>query len=285
MQISKIDRPLIIFISLIVIPIIYIRSHLYPFGSMSAFGFILDIILVFIILANANELISYLHGKKKETPILSMFLFIISVISVLLVYFYKYEQEWKLSEQLSFMEVVIGITSAIVVIWGGYLALKQMKESVNTNKIATQSNKLTSFSKMIEILQAEKVRNDRKIVFGLFDDNKNIIRPLRTWSSEEKSAAQDTLVIIDQIGLMVKYGLLDYEFLEGWTYTIYKCLYILKEYKDSTEFRYSYKLRGSDEMKSNYYLGINELIRLRNKDIVYDYEEKVKLNSGTKAVE
>ena len=202
-----------------------------------------------------------------------------------MVYFYKYEQEWKLSEQLSFMEAVIGITSAIVVIWGGYLALKQMKESVNTNKIATQSNKLSSFSKMIEILQAEKVRNDRKIVFGLFDDNKNIIRPLRTWSSEEKSAAQDTLVIIDQIGLMVKYGLLDYDFLEGWTYTIYKCLYILKEYKDSTEFRYSYKLRGSDEIKSNYYLGINELIRLRNKDIVYDYEEKVKLNSGTKAVE
>ena len=72
---------------------------------------------------------------------------------------------------------------------------------------------------------------------------------------------------------MVKYGLLDYEFLEGWTYSIYKCIYILKDYKDSEEFRYYYKIKGTDEKRSNYYLGINELINRRNTNIVYDYEE------------
>lgn len=46
----------------------------------------------------------------------AFFLFIISTISVVMVYFYKIEQEMRLSEQLSFMEVVIGITSAIMVI-------------------------------------------------------------------------------------------------------------------------------------------------------------------------
>jgi len=265
--------PLFFVFSLISITIFYVILHLCPFGSDSVVGLGLDILFIFVILVGGNILISYLHRKKKEIPILSMFLFIISVITVVMVYFYKYEKVWKLSDQLTFMEVIIGITSAVVVIWGGYLALKQMREAVNTNKIATQSNKLSSFSNMIDILQEEKVRNDRKIVFSLFDDGRNYIRPWTAWSKEEKKAAQDTLVKIDQIGLMVKYGLLDYEFLEGWTYSIYKCIYILKDYKDSEEFRYYYKIKGTDEKRSNYYLGINELINRRNTNIVYDYEE------------
>ena len=239
--------PLFFVFSLISITIFYVILHLCPFGSDSVVGLGLDILFIFVILVGGNILISYLHRKKKEIPILSMFLFIISVITVVMVYFYKYEKVWKLSDQLTFMEVIIGITSAVVVIWGGYLALKQMREAVNTNKIATQSNKLSSFSNMIDILQEEKVRNDRKIVFSLFDDGRNYIRPWTAWSKEEKKAAQDTLVKIDQIGLMVKYGLLDYEFLEGWTYSIYKCIYILKDYKDSEEFRYYYKIKGTDE--------------------------------------
>lgn len=259
--------PLFFVFSLISITIFYVILHLCPFGSDSVVGLGLDILFIFVILVGGNILISYLHRKKKEIPILSMFLFIISVITVVMVYFYKYEKVWKLSDQLTFMEVIIGITSAVVVIWGGYLALKQMREAVNTNKIATQSNKLSSFSNMIDILQEEKVRNDRKIVFSLFDDGRNYIRPWTAWSKEEKKAAQDTLVKIDQIGLMVKYGLLDYEFLEGWTYSIYKCIYILKDYKDSEEFRYYYKIKGTDEKRSNYYLGINELINRRNTNI------------------
>lgn len=274
MYIKRFVEPLVFIFLLIVITVFYVILHLYPFDSGSIVGFGLDILFIFVILAGSNTLIYYLHKKKKEIHILSIFLLIISVITVVMVYFYKYEKVWKLNEQLTFIEVIIGITSAIVVIWGGYLALKQMREAVNTNKIATQSNKLSSFSNMIDILQEEKVRNDRKIVFSLFDDERNYIRPWKSWSEEEKKAAQDTLVKIDQIGLMVKYGLLDYEFIEGWTYSIYKCIYILKDYKDSEEFRYYYKIKGTDKKRSNYYLGINELINRRNTNIVYDYEEK-----------
>lgn len=272
MYIKRFVEPLVFV--LIVITVFYVILHLYPFDSGSIVGFCLDILFIFIILAGSNTLIYYLHRKKKEIHILLIFLLIISVITVVMVYFYKYEKVWKLNEQLTFIEVIIGITSAIVVIWGGYLALKQMREAVNTNKIATQSNKLSSFSNMIDILQEEKVRNDRKIVFSLFDDERNYIQPWESWSEEKKKAAQDTLVKIDQIGLMVKYGLLDYEFIEGWTYSIYKCIYILKDYKDSEEFRYYYKIKGTDKKRSNYYLGINELINRRNTNIVYDYEEK-----------
>lgn len=88
-----------------------------------------------------------------------------------MVYFYKLESQWDLDDRLSFIEVSIGITSAIMVICGGYLALKQMNEAVQTNKLTAQTNKLSAYSKMIEILQKEKGRNDRKIIFNLFDEN------------------------------------------------------------------------------------------------------------------
>lgn len=263
--------PLII----IIIGIIYWIRHLYPFKTETVEGGILDILFVFCILIGVSFLIAYLYDKK-TLPILKLSLFIISVIAVMMVYFYKLESQWDLDDRLSFIEVSIGITSAIMVICGGYLALKQMNEAVQTNKLTAQTNKLSAYSKMIEILQKEEGRNNRKIIFNLFDEKTNYIRPWKQWSDEEMKAAHDILADIDQIGLMVKYGLLDYEFLEGWTYSIYKCLYILEEYKKIEEFQYYYRMPTTDKEKklSNYFLGVNELKKLRNKDIVFDYEEK-----------
>lgn len=263
--------PLII----IIIGTIYWIKHLYPFKTETVEGGILDILFVFCILMGVSFLIAYLYDKK-TLPILKLSLFIISVIAVMMVYFYKLETQWDLDDRLSFIEVSIGITSAIMVICGGYLALKQMNEAVQTNKLTAQTNKLSAYSKMIEILQKEKGRNDRKIIFNLFDEKTNYIKPWKQWSDEEMKAAHDILTDIDQIGLMVKYGLLDYEFLEGWTYSIYKCLYILEEYKKFEEFQYYYRMPTTDKEKklSNYFLGVNELKKLRNKDIVFDYEEK-----------
>lgn len=261
-------------ILLMVIIALYIIMHICPFNSASVIGFFLDVLLVFSVLISGNIIISYLHGRKKKIPVLSVSLFIISVITVVLVYFYKFKGGWKLSEQLTYMEVIIGIVSAIVVIWGGYLALKQIKEAVNTNKIAMQTNKLSSFSNMIEILQGEKGRNDRKIVYGLYDNERNRVKQMSMWSSDEKQAAQDTLANLDQIGLMVKYGLLDYEFLEGWAYSIYKCLYVLKDYTKSKADHYCYRIRGTEQTQSNYCLGVEELIKRKDINIIYDFEEK-----------
>lgn len=265
------------FFLFIIVVGIYSIMHLYPFKTDSAEGIILDILFIFTILAGGNILIAYLFGKKKLS-FLPLSLFVISVVTVAMVYFYKFENDWQLSNRLTFIEVVIGITSAIVVIWGGYLALKQINEAVRTNKIATQTNKLSAFSKMIDILQKEQGRESRKIVFGLFNEDMNYIKPCEEWTKSEIKAAHDTLADIDQIGLMVKYELLDYEFLEGWTYSIYKCLYILKEYKDKEEYRYSYNIAGIEKQQSNYFLGVNELLELRDKNIIYDYE-KVQLTS------
>ena len=268
--------PFMVIAVLLIVAVIafsYVELDCHPFEFKSATGFCLDIISVFILLSGSIMLIYHWHKAKKDVTVLLLFLFIISIIAVAMVYFYKCDRVWKLSEQLTYMEVIIGVVSAIVVILGGYVALKQMKESVSTNKIAAQSNKLSSFTNMMDILQEEKARKDRGVVFTLFDEKKNYIRPWKSWSDEEKTAARDTLVKIDQIGLMVKYGLLDYEFLEGWTYSIYKCTYILKDFKDSEEFRYSYKIEGDNELRSNYYLGINELIRRRDPKVIYDYEE------------
>lgn len=268
-------RPIIYIILLIITGIIYWIESIHPFKAESVKGGIIDVFFVFCILMGTSTLIAYLYDRK-TLPILKLSLLIISVITVMLVYFYKLENQWNLDDRLSFIEVTIGITSAMMVICGGYLALKQMNESVQTNKLAAQTNKLSAFSKMIEILQKEKGRNDRKIIFNLFDEKINYIRPRNQWSDEEVKAAHDTLVDIDQIGLMVKYGLLDYEFLQGWTYPIYKCLYILEEYKNDEEFQYYYKIPTTDKEKkqSNYYLGVNELIKRRDKNIVFDYEEK-----------
>lgn len=261
------------FLLLIVTVCSYIAMHLYPFKTDSTEGIILDILFIFSVLIGGNILISHLYGKKRLS-VLPVSLFIISAVSVAMVYFYKFENDWVLSNQLTFMEVIIGITSAIVVIWGGYLALKQINEAVRTNKIAAQTNKLSAFSKMIDILQKEEGRKNRKIVFRLFNEEMNDIKPYAKWTESEIKAAHDTLADIDQIGLMVKYGLLDYEFLEGWTYSIYKCLYILKEYKDKEEYQYSYYIPGIEKQLSNYFLGVNELLKLRDKNIIYDYEKR-----------
>lgn len=260
-------------ILLIAIVSIYYMMHLYPFKTDTIEGIILDVLFIFAILAGGNIFISYLYGRRKLS-ILPLSLFIISAVSVAMVYFYKFESDWVLSNRLTFIEVIIGITSAIIVIWGGYLAIKQINEAVRTNKIAAQTNKLSAFSKMIEILQKEKGRKDRGTVFSLFDEKTNYIKPRHTWTKEEEKAAHDTLADIDQIGLMVKYGLLDYEFLEGWTYSIYKCLYILNEYKKEEEYQYSYSIPGIEEKISNYFLGVNELLKLRDKNIIYDYEKE-----------
>ena len=94
----------------------------------------LEILLVFSILYEIKIAISNIYGINKSFPFSNILLFVVSAITILMINFYKYEKAWKLSEQLTFIEINIGIVSAIVIIWGGYLALKQINEAAQANK-------------------------------------------------------------------------------------------------------------------------------------------------------
>ena len=237
-----------------------------PLKTVPVGDIILDILFIFTILTGGYVLLSCLHEKEKKFPALLMPLFIILIIFfIAMMCFYKYEAAWEICKRLVYIEKIIAIISYVAVILGGYWAFKQIQEITKTNKIAAQTNKLSAFSKMTDILQKETGRKKREVVYLLFESRK----PLNQWTDAEKKAAHDTLVDIDQIGLMVKHGLLDYEFLEGWAYIIYKCIYILEDYCKEEPLRICYKM---DEEVLYRYFGIKELKKRRNKDIVYDYE-------------
>lgn len=255
---------------------LYIAENIIPFSEYSFYSFFPDLFLFYAIILSINSVIVYWFGKRKRFPVLSFSLFAGSALTVFLYYFYigQKESEWNIVNRLSFMEVIIALVSSVLVIWGGYLALKQIKESVYTNKIAAQTNKLSSFKMMIDLLQDEKAREMRRLVFGLFDDKTKTLKDYGKWSEQEREAVHYTLTCLDQIGLMVKYDLLDYDFLEGWFYSIYKCIFISAPYKEDKEKEYGCRIICDDNVveSSNYYLGIKELMDRKKENIVYDFE-------------
>jgi heme/copper-type cytochrome/quinol oxidase subunit 4 len=259
---------------LIGICLLYWVLDVKPFQASSICKVIPDLFLI-------SYLVSVLYIILKEFckrfPLIFILQISFSVAIVFVIYFYKFQEEadWILDNKLTLMEVIIAFVSSVVVIWGGYLALKQIKESVHTNKLASQTNKLSGFKMMIDILQDPQSRKNRETVYKLMIGNQ--IKPCSDWDNQQKDVAHKVLIDIDQIGLMIKYGLLDYDFIEGWSYAINKCLYILDEYKKEEEKKYYYYfMKNNKEKKSIYYLGINYLLELRDKNIIYDFEDSVK---------
>lgn len=269
---------LYISIWIVIAVVLYLIEKILPFSENSIYSYFPDLFLFYAIILIINSAIVYWFGKKKRFPVLSFSLFAGSALTVFMYYVYigGNEEKWDIVKRLSYMEVVIALISSIVVIWGGYLALKQIKESVYTNKIAAQTNKLSSFKMMIDLLQENKAREERKVVFTLFDDNSKTHKEYERWTKEEKEAVHYTLTCLDQIGLMVKYDLLDYNFLEGWFYSIYKCIFISKPYIKEKYRQYGCRVIKNDnvEESSNYFLGIEELITRKCKNTVYDFETK-----------
>lgn len=254
--------------------IFYKVGKISPFSASSIFCIVPDLSLLFSFFLLISIAVTYLIGGHRQIPVLSISLFVCSTLIVLLFYFYKHpgEEMWGLSTHLTYMEVVIALFSALVVVWGGYLAIKQLKETADANKITANTNKLAAFKMMIDILQDEKMRSERMLIYPLLQKGK--VKLMKDWNKKERVAAHNVLTCLDQVGLMVKYGLLDYSFLEGWYYSTYKLLYILKELKEKEEKEFSHKLKCIDNVdcKSDYYLGVAELLRLRNKNVEYDFE-------------
>lgn len=269
---------LYISIWIIIAVVLYLTEKILPFSGNSIYSYFPDLFLFYAIILIINSAIVYWFGKKKRFPVLSFSLFAGSALTVFMYYVYVggKEEKWNIVNRLSYIEVVIALISSIVVIWGGYLALKQIKESVYTNKIAAQTNKLSSFKMMIDLLQENKARNKRGTVFTLFDDKRKTHKEYERWTKEEKEAVHYTLTCLDQIGLMVKYDLLDYDFLEGWFYSIYKCIFISKPYLEEKTKEYGCRIINDSNVRvtSNYYLGIEELMARKSKNTVYDFETK-----------
>lgn len=222
---------------------------------------IMDSIYILTVLSFIYAICSAYFLNKQNTR----WFVVLSMVSIMLLFFYNShgDQEWNLENILSFFEVIIALASLAVVTWGGYIAFKQIKESVQVNKIS-------SFKMMVDILQNPKSREDRKIVYGLIEGNK--IKSMEMWSEEEKNAAQHVLADFDQVGLMVKYGLLDYDFIKGWLYPLYKSLYILEDYMSDKKKRYVYFLKNDKKGISNYFLGLDWLLSLKDNNVKYDFE-------------
>lgn len=203
-----------------------------------------------------------------------VFLFALSFLPLLLYRFWRINEPWQeVGNQISFWELILALVSLTLVGWGGYIAVKQLRISAEASRITAQTNKLAAFRCMIDILQSEPARQRRGRIFALFDDERRRLRkPLAEWSDGERRDVHDALADFDQIGLMVRNGLLDYEFLEGWDYSTYKILHIAQELRKEEERKYTHRVETPSglETRSNYYLGIAEL--LRRKRLKFDFE-------------
>lgn len=234
--------------------------------------FIVDVSILFTVIVLLFYVLFY--RVKKDSLVFPILSLIVSIAIVFFCYFWQSGDDWNLSNNLSFIEVLIGFLSIIIVIVGGYIAIKQLKSSIHANMFS-------SFQFMIRTLQAPKARENRKIIFRLYDESTKIIKPLNDWTEEEHEAAQSTLASMDLIGLLVKNRLLDYSFLEGWSYSIYKILYILEEAKSNKGNKFSYITKENKIPQSDYFLGVDELIRLKNSDKIYDFESSLQEDNQT----
>lgn len=237
----------------------YLYECLFCFGGFTLINLLINLVVVFAI----AFLFHYSHPAIRPVPT-TIILFASCSVFVLLFHFWHCNRPWEpIDAQISFIEIVLTVVSLLIVIWGGYTAVKQLQISAAASKETAQSNKLAAFQCMIGILQKEAARERRARIFALFDDeNRRLREPdVEKWSAETRKDVHDTLAEFDQIGLMVKYGLLDYEFLEGWDYTIYKILHIARGLQEQEEKKYVHRIKTSSgtELQSHYYLGVAEL--------------------------
>lgn len=242
---------------------VYLRDH-------ASVKLLINLIVVVTIALLLNQ-----KGPAFRPVSTTLMLIVGCSVFVLLFHFWHSNRPWVfIDTQISLIEIVLTVVSLLIVVWGGYTAVKQLQISAAASRETAQSNKLTAFQCMLGILQKESARERRMRIYALFDDqNRRLREPdVEKWSAEARQDVHDALAELDQIGLMVKYGLLDYEFLEGWDYTIYKILHIAREQQQYEEKKYVHRIRTSSgtECQSNYYLGIAELRRRKSHEFDFD---------------
>ena len=250
---------------LLICIILYAIFDISPFSlNGNKCWYSIDIVFLFGFICIIIEVLKNIFSSK-EIKLPPIVLLSCCSIVVLLINFCSDFVKWQLNSKISMLEVFIGLLSVSFVICGGYIAIRQLKESA-------QSNKLSSFKFMIELLQSGKARKNRKIIFGLYNEETKKTTPYEQWDSKQKNAAQDTIANFDLIGLMIRNQLLDPAFLEGWEYSIYKILYILGEFIKIQEASYSYSRSRDGDLDSDYLLGIAMLRSLRNQNKIYNFE-------------
>jgi len=96
----------------------------------------------------------------------------------------------------------------------------------------------TAFSKAVEIIQAEPVRDDRRSIFEIQD------KSYGDWTKEEKETGERVCHTYDQVGIMIRAGMFPKILIvDSWGYSLRRIWPILKplvyDYrlkKDSNEF-------------------------------------------------
>lgn len=181
---------------------------------------------------------------------------------------------WSPATCISLAQAIISLFSLLVISIGGYATFRQLRLSAEANCMT----KLTSFRYMTDILQEKESRERRKRIYELFDDEGQKLKvSFEQWTDQHKKDVHDALSDLDQIGKMIKYNMLDYEFLEGWEYAIYKILRIAEPLKEEEEKAYSGLNPKTNERISHYRNGIEELLKRRREDknkILFNFEEK-----------
>lgn len=249
----------------------YLDERLFCISELAPINLAINLVVALSIVF----LLHYSHPTIRPVPT-TIILFASCSVFVLLFHFWHCNRPWEpIDTQISFIEIVLTVVSLLIVIWGGYTAVKQLQISAAASKETAQSNKLAAFQCMLGILQKEAARERRARIFALFDDeNRRLREPdVDKWNAETRKDVHDTLAEFDQIGLMVKYGLLDYEFLEGWDYTIYKILHIARGLQEQEEKKYVHRIKTSSgtELQSHYYLGVAELRSRKTHEFDFEF--------------
>lgn len=179
------------------------------------------------------------------------------------------DPKWSADTWISFAQAAVALFSLAIICWGGYVAVKQLK-------ISAQAAKFAAFCTMNEILNSDPARECRKRIYSLFDDKAcELAVPFDKWTEQNRKDVHDALTEIDRVGLMVKYGFLEYEFIEGWDCALYKVMRIAEPLRREEEAKYSFEdPEHPGKRDSHYYLGVRELKRLRRHRKLFDFESK-----------
>ena len=95
-----------------------------------------------------------------------------------------------------------------------------LRSQVSEMRKATYAD---AYKAAVDILQADDVREARKIVFRYLTD-----KPLEQWNEEEKDIAEKVCSTYDLVGLMVREGMLPEKFIvDGWGASLRKSWRIL----------------------------------------------------------
>lgn len=111
---------------------------------------------------------------------------------------------------------IANIVSAIILLVTAIIMAFQIREM----RRATYA---TTFKAIYDMLQAEDIRNARKIVLNKLAD-----KPFESWTDEEKKVAEKVCSNYDAVGIIMRNGLIPVKFIaDSWGYSLRRTWRIL----------------------------------------------------------